>query len=201
MKTPFDEMLDGGERVREQYRVYDEWLKRQPTESMQSRRSEAEMIFRRVGITFAVYGDKDEGGAGTERLIPFDLIPRIIPQQEWAAMEAGLRQRVTALNRFIHDVSRRDPLAGRAGRAGRTTHSTGPHAWGQPRAVPHIAGIGARARRPGGWLRAGSNLRVPSGVSYMRPQDDDAAVFGLCLPVAHHPSASGNPVRGPGRSE
>jgi uncharacterized circularly permuted ATP-grasp superfamily protein len=50
---------------------------------MQSRRSEAEMIFRRVGITFAVYGAKDEDGAGTERLIPFDLIPRVIPKQEW----------------------------------------------------------------------------------------------------------------------
>jgi uncharacterized circularly permuted ATP-grasp superfamily protein len=85
MKTPFDEMLAPARSVREQYRVYDEWLKRQPTESMQSRRSEAEMIFRRVGITFAVYGAKDEDGAGTERLIPFDLIPRIIPKQEWAA--------------------------------------------------------------------------------------------------------------------
>ena len=42
------------------------------------------MIFRRVGITFAVYGAKDEDGAGTERLIPFDLIPRIIPAHEWA---------------------------------------------------------------------------------------------------------------------
>ncbi len=51
---------------------------------MQARRAEAEMIFRRVGITFAVYGDKDEGGVGNERLIPFDLMPRIIPAQEWA---------------------------------------------------------------------------------------------------------------------
>ena len=62
------------------------------------------MIFRRVGITFAVYGEKDEDGSGTERLIPFDLIPRIIPAQEWKSMEQGLVQRVTALNRFIHDV-------------------------------------------------------------------------------------------------
>ena len=67
---------------------------------MSARREEAEVIFRRVGITFAVYGDKDEDGAGTERLIPFDLIPRIIPAHEWARMEQGLVQRVTALNRF-----------------------------------------------------------------------------------------------------
>jgi uncharacterized circularly permuted ATP-grasp superfamily protein len=70
---------------------------------MRDRRDEAEMIFRRVGITFAVYGDKD-GGEGTERLIPFDQIPRVIPAHEWRELERGLRQRVTALNRFIHDV-------------------------------------------------------------------------------------------------
>ena len=60
MKMPFDEMHRADQQVREHYRVYDEWLKRQPVESMQSRRSEAEVIFRRVGITFAVYGAKDQ---------------------------------------------------------------------------------------------------------------------------------------------
>src|SRR5512144_1808158 len=90
--------------VREHYRGYERWLAEQASDVMQSRRDEAEMIFRRVGITFAVYGAKDEDGAGTERLIPFDLIPRVIPAHEWREMERGLRQRVTALNRFIHDV-------------------------------------------------------------------------------------------------
>src|SRR6478609_7099152 len=90
--------------VRDHYRTYAQWLGRQPQEMMRSRREEAEMIFRRVGITFAVYGAKDEDGAGTERLIPFDLIPRIIPAAEWEAMERGLVQRVTALNHFLHDV-------------------------------------------------------------------------------------------------
>ena len=104
MKPAFDEMHTPDHEIRAQYRIYQRWLDRQARETMQARREEAEMIFRRVGITFAVYGAKDEDGAGTERLIPFDLIPRIIPQQEWAAMEAGLAQRVTALNRFIHDV-------------------------------------------------------------------------------------------------
>ena len=61
-------------------------------------------MFRRVGITFAVYGDKDETGSGTERLIPFDVIPRIIGDAEWKQLEAGLRQRVQALNLFLHDV-------------------------------------------------------------------------------------------------
>ena len=77
----FDEMHESGATVRSHYQTYDQWLARQPGEIMRSRRDEAEMIFRRVGITFAVYGDKDEDGAGTERLIPFDLIPRIIPAQ------------------------------------------------------------------------------------------------------------------------
>src|SRR5665647_3206629 len=90
--------------VREHYRGYAQWLARQSPQAMRARREEAEMIFRRVGITFAVYGAKDEDGAGTERLIPFDLIPRVIPAHEWREMERGLRQRVTALNHFIHDV-------------------------------------------------------------------------------------------------
>src|SRR5450755_2481971 len=104
MRSPYDEMQAASEEVREQYRVYGRWLERQPRATMQARREGAEMIFRRVGITFAVYGAKDEDGHGTERLIPFDLIPRVIPAYEWREMETGLVQRVTALNRFIHDV-------------------------------------------------------------------------------------------------
>ena len=76
MRPMFDEMNATTDSVREHYQGYSNWLSRQPPESMQARRDEAEMIFRRVGITFAVYGAKDEDGAGTERLIPFDLIPR-----------------------------------------------------------------------------------------------------------------------------
>ena len=79
----FDEMNSAPGVVREHYAAYARWLAAQPVEVMRSRREEAELIFRRVGITFAVYGAKDEDGAGTERLIPFDLIPRVIPAQEW----------------------------------------------------------------------------------------------------------------------
>jgi uncharacterized circularly permuted ATP-grasp superfamily protein len=204
MKTPFDEMLDGGERVREQYRVYDEWLKRQPTESMQSRRSEAEMIFRRVGITFAVYGDKDEGGAGTERLIPFDLIPRIIPQQEWAAMEAGLRQRVTALNRFIHDVYHDQEIL-KAGLVpaeqvlNNAQYRASMHGVNLPGDVySHIAGIdivrAGQADGSGDYYVLEDNLRVPSGVSYMLENRKMTMrlfpeLFRLhrVAPVAHYP--------------
>src|SRR3990167_9375755 len=96
----FDEMHSADAAVRDHYQVYERWLARQAGAQMRARREEAEMIFRRVGITFAVYGDKDEDGSGTEGLIPFDLIPRIIPAAEWREMEAGLRQRVTAMKRF-----------------------------------------------------------------------------------------------------
>src|SRR5262245_48978738 len=96
----FDEMhaADGG--VRQSYSEYSTWLAEQSSELLSNKRAEADLVFRRVGITFAVYGDD----AGTERLIPFDIIPRIIPAAEWRQLEAGLRQRVKALNRFIHDV-------------------------------------------------------------------------------------------------
>uniref|UniRef100_UPI0039E094B0 circularly permuted type 2 ATP-grasp protein n=1 Tax=Roseateles sp. TaxID=1971397 RepID=UPI0039E094B0 len=116
MKSSFDEMhfngssggtasagTPGSSSARTHYQTFERWLAGQPEQTMRLRREEAELIFRRVGITFAVYGDKDSG-EGTERLIPFDVIPRVIPADEWRELEAGLRQRVTALNRFIHDV-------------------------------------------------------------------------------------------------
>src|ERR1051325_8602798 len=98
MRPSFDEMHATSDMVREHYRGYKRWLAEQPPDVMHSRREEAEMIFRRVGITFAVYGANDEDASAPERLIPFDLIPRVIPANEWAEMERGLTQRVTALN-------------------------------------------------------------------------------------------------------
>ncbi|MEJ6023746.1 circularly permuted type 2 ATP-grasp protein [Ramlibacter sp. PS4R-6] len=163
--------------VRGHYGEYAQWLARQPQQSMDARREEAEMIFRRVGITFAVYGAKDEEGAGTERLIPFDLIPRIIPAHEWAEMERGLVQRVTALNRFLHDVYHEQEIL-RAGviPADRVLNNAQfrkemmgvytPH-----RVYSHIAGIdivrAPNAKGEGEYYVLEDNLRVPSGVSYM----------------------------------
>ena len=97
MRT-FDEMYQNspaeGGAVRDHYQDYAQWLGKQSQDYLHARSAEAEIVFRRVGITFAVYGDKDESGAGMERLIPFDLIPRIIPPDEWTRMQAGLAQRV-----------------------------------------------------------------------------------------------------------
>ncbi|AHV94048.1 UDP-N-acetylmuramate dehydrogenase domain protein [Bordetella holmesii 30539] len=96
----FDEMFDAQGRVRPHYENYAYWLDGQAPDIMAARQIEADLNFRRVGITFSMAGD----AAGTERLIPFDLIPRIIAAQEWRRLDAGLKQRVRALNRFIHDI-------------------------------------------------------------------------------------------------
>ncbi len=166
-----------GAQVREHYKIYDEWLARQPGDMMARRREEAEMIFRRVGITFAVYGEKDESGAGTERLIPFDLIPRIIPANEWESLERGLVQRVQALNRFIYDVYHDQEII-KAGIIPREQIEN--NAQFRPEMVgvkvpnqiySNISGIdivrAPNASGEGEYYVLEDNLRVPSGVSYM----------------------------------
>jgi len=202
----YDEMHASPDEVRAHYLNYARWLAQQPPEVMASRREEAEMIFRRVGITFAVYGAKDEDGAGTERLIPFDLIPRIIPAHEWTRMEEGLVQRVTALNRFIHDVYHDQEII-KAGIV--PADQIFQNAQFRPEMmgveVPqqiysHIAGIDiVRAPVPGNGGQAEyyvleDNLRVPSGVSYML--EDRKMMMRLfpelftenrVAPVAHYP--------------
>ena len=208
MKPRFDEMHAADTSVREHYRVYDDWLQRQPPEMMKARREEAEMIFRRVGITFAVYGAKDEDGAGTERLIPFDLIPRVIPKGEWVDMEAGLRQRVTALNRFIHDVYHGQEIL-KAGivPAEQVLNNAQFRKEMMGVDVPggiysHISGIdivrAPNIDNPGdGTARyyvLEDNLRVPSGVSYMLENRKMTMrlfpeLFSMhrVAPVAHYP--------------
>ncbi|MEO7159998.1 MAG: circularly permuted type 2 ATP-grasp protein [Polaromonas sp.] len=176
-RAMFDEMNVSTSSVRKHYQVYQRWLAQQPADVMQARRAEAEMIFRRVGITFAVYGDKDEDGSGSERLIPFDLIPRIIPAHEWACMEKGLIQRVTALNRFIHDVYHGQEII-KAGII--ASEQIFQNAQFRPEMIgvnvpgniySHISGIdivrASNAQGEGEYYVLEDNLRVPSGVSYM----------------------------------
>ncbi|MEZ7849004.1 MAG: putative circularly permuted ATP-grasp superfamily protein [Polaromonas sp.] len=204
----FDEMNASATSVRAHYERYQRWLTQQPVDMMQDRRAEAEMIFRRVGITFAVYGDKNEDASlengGTERLIPFDLIPRIIPAHEWANMEKGLVQRVTALNRFIHDVYHGQDII-KAGHI--PAEQIFQNAQFRPEMmgvdVPgniysHISGIdivrAPNAQSEGEYYVLEDNLRVPSGVSYML--EDRKMMMRLfpelfsqnrVAPVAHYP--------------
>ncbi|MFN9503042.1 MAG: circularly permuted type 2 ATP-grasp protein [Rubrivivax sp.] len=204
MKHPFDEMHGLQGAVREPYAQYERWLQAQPADVMHARRNEAEVIFRRVGITFAVYGAKDEDGAGTERLIPFDLIPRVIPRQEWQDMERGLVQRVTALNRFIEDVYHGQEIL-KAGHV--PADAVLNNAQFRPEMsgvkVPggvysHIAGIdivrAGEADGSGRYYVLEDNLRVPSGVSYMLENRKmmmrlfpELFVQNRVAPVAHYP--------------
>src|SRR5471032_2818393 len=96
----FDEMGLATKETRPLYRHIERWLAETPEELLASRRAQAEYMFRRIGITFGVYGDKD----AAERLIPFDIVPRLISRAEWRKLEAGLTQRARALNLFLKDI-------------------------------------------------------------------------------------------------
>src|SRR5437764_6541790 len=103
MAVAFDEMnLPGGD-LRSAYHELSRWLRETPPEALEYRRHEAEVLFRRIGITFAVHGDAE----AQERLIPFDVLPRILAGSEWDLLRAGLEQRVRAINLYIADVYHR----------------------------------------------------------------------------------------------
>lgn len=170
MPTFFNEMhADGGTDVREHYREFCRWLAQQPPETLERKRAEADLMFRRVGITFAVYGDD----AGTERLIPFDIVPRIIPAGEWSQLQTGLVQRVKALNMFIHDIYHGQNII-KAGiiPAEQIYRNAQYRPEMQGIAVAsdiyaHIAGVDIVRAGKGEFYVLEDNLRVPSGVSYM----------------------------------
>ncbi len=155
--------------VREHYREFCGWLQRQSSETIERKRAEADLTFRRVGITFAVYGDD----AGTERLIPFDTIPRIIPAAEWKNMEAGLVQRVKALNMFIHDIYHDQNIIKAGIIPAEQIYKNAqyrPEMQGINVAsdiYAHIAGVDIVRAGAGEFYVLEDNLRVPSGVSYM----------------------------------
>lgn len=165
----YDEMLEGCGAPRPHCRDYWAWLEAQAQDYLDRKRSEADALFHRVGITFAVYGEN----SGTERLIPFDIVPRIIPPADWARLEAGLVQRVRALNAFIGDIYHGQRIL-RAGAipAERVLCNAQYRPEMQGVEVPggiyaHIAGIDVVRDASGNFCVLEDNLRVPSGVSYM----------------------------------
>lgn len=166
---PYDEMLEVTGAPRPHCASFWRWLAAQSEERLAQKRSEADTLFHRVGITFAVYGET----AGTERLIPFDIVPRIIPAEEWLRLEAGLKQRVHALNAFIADIYHEQRIL-RSGLI--PTEKVLCNLQYRPEMqgldVPggvyaHIAGIDVVRDSDGRFLVLEDNLRVPSGVSYM----------------------------------
>jgi len=162
-------MFDEHGAPRPHYGTFHTWLGNQSQALMSLKRAEADLIFRRVGITFAVYGDD----LGAERTIPFDQVPRIFTAKEWADLETGLRQRVTALNHFIHDVYHDEAII-KAGII--PAEQVFNNAQYRPEMrhveVPRniyaqIAGIDIVRAGEGEFYVLEDNLRVPSGVSYM----------------------------------
>jgi uncharacterized circularly permuted ATP-grasp superfamily protein len=170
MSSPaYDEMRAADGAVRAHYRAFADWLERTSPDRIAQKREEAERLFHRVGITFAVYGEK----GGTERLIPFDLMPRIVPAHEWERLEAGLVQRVRALNLFLHDIYH-DQAILRAGIVpaecviGNTQYRREMVGVDVPGGIyAHVAGIDVVRDARGDYCVLEDNLRVPSGVSYM----------------------------------
>ncbi|HEV2626650.1 MAG TPA: circularly permuted type 2 ATP-grasp protein [Xanthobacteraceae bacterium] len=168
----FDEMTgsaDAGGAVRPAYAELSRWLETVKPDLLNLRRREAEVVFRRIGITFAVYGDPE----AQERLIPFDIIPRILAADEWQLLHRGLEQRVKAINAYVKDIyGRRDII-----RAGVIPEALifqnpqfRPEMNGQ--SVPHdiyvpIAGIDIVRVDPKTFYVLEDNVRIPSGVSYM----------------------------------
>lgn len=195
-RPPLDEMHTEDGSVRPHYRPYAEWLASASSEHLRERRAEADVLFRRAGITFAVYGDQ----TGTERLIPFDIVPRIIPAEEWDRLQRGLRQRVTALNAFLHDVYHgQEILAAGHIPAEQVLCNVQYRPEMQGIDLPmdvyaHIAGIDLVRAGAGEYYVLEDNLRVPSGVSYML--EDRKAMMRLfpelfarysIAPVDHYP--------------
>ena len=169
MRPSFDEMHDPLGTVRPHYRAFDQWLHATPEPQIAHKRREAEISFHRVGITFSVYGEE----SGNERLIPFDLVPRILPASEWKMLEAGLRQRVHALNLFLDDVYGeqrilQEGLVPTALVLQNSEYRAEMRGLKVPGGVwSHISGIDLVRAGDGEYYVLEDNLRVPSGVSYM----------------------------------
>lgn len=167
--TFYDEMHTAAAGTRPHYVPFENWARALPAEVMARKRAEADLAFRRLGITFAVYGEE----AGTERLIPFDTIPRIIPNPEWKTLKAGLKQRVKALNLFLDDIYNEQEIL-RAGRIpadevlNNAQYRPEMKGFKVPNGIyAHIAGVDIVRAGAGEFYVLEDNLRVPSGVSYM----------------------------------
>jgi uncharacterized circularly permuted ATP-grasp superfamily protein len=164
----FNEMYEG-DTVRAPYSRLLEWMDSLPAEALAVKKLEAEALFRRIGITFAVYGE----GGDPERLIPFDMMPRVFTEREWRRLEKGVKQRARALNSFLWDVYHRGEIL-RAGLV--PPHLVYQNEAYEPAVVgvapplnvySHIVGIDIVRTGPDEFLVLEDNCRTPSGVSYM----------------------------------
>jgi uncharacterized circularly permuted ATP-grasp superfamily protein len=167
--TFFDEMKRADGTARPPYADYCEWLDTVTLSDLRKKSREAEIFFRRTGITFNVYGQKD----ADERLIPFDLVPRIIDGKEWRLLVRGIEQRVRAINAFLHDIYHRQEII-RAGRIPEQLIARNEAFLPQMIGVTppggvytHIVGTDLVRTGANEFFVLEDNARTPSGVSYM----------------------------------
>lgn len=168
-KRFFDEMFDDAGAPRSSFSGYCGWFGDQEPSKLLKKTKEAEDLFRKTGITFAVYGQEE----AEERLIPFDIIPRIISGTEWARLSRGIEQRVRAMNAFLHDIYHRQEIV-RAGKLpesmirGNSAFLDKMIGFTPPGGVySHIVGVDLVRTGPDEFFALEDNARTPSGVSYM----------------------------------
>jgi uncharacterized circularly permuted ATP-grasp superfamily protein len=165
----YDEMLAGPGKPRPGYRRLYDQLNRLGARELARRHDLAIQMFRNHGITFAVYPDAQ----GTEKVFPFDIIPRVISAQTWKRIEAGLKQRLAALNLFLDDIYDRKLIL-RQRAIPPEIVLTSPQYLREIEGLPvphgihcHIAGIDLVRDHKGDFFVLEDNLRTPSGVSYV----------------------------------
>ena len=165
----FDEMRIDDGKIRDIYQHYQHWQSNLSTGTLERKSAEAELLFRRLGITFAVYGES----SGSERVIPFDIVPRIFSRTEWTRLELGIKQRVRALNAFLHDIYHEQEII-KAGVISKkqvlenALYRPEMQGVNLPNQVyAQIAGIDLVRVAENDFYVLEDNLRTPSGVSYM----------------------------------
>ncbi len=162
---------DGGKsgETREAYQAFRKWLDSQPDNRVLRKSEQAENFFRKIGITFNVYGEE----AADERLIPFDVVPRVLSGNEWRKLSKGIEQRVRAINAFLYDIYHRQEIL-RAGRVPTSLIANNPAflpkmmGFDPPGGIyTHIIGTDIVRTGPDEFYVLEDNARTPSGVSYM----------------------------------
>ena len=192
----YDEMFTAQWGVRPHYSELHRRVAALSSEELRRRQQACEQSFLHQGITFTVYGNNQ----ATERIIPTDLLPRIITASEWALLEAGLKQRIQALNMFLHDVYS-DGRVLKDGLVPRSLIYGSKHYRREMRGLPvphgayvNVCGTDLVRREDGTFVVLEDNLRVPSGVSYMLANRDVVrrafpAIFrsAAVRPIEHYP--------------
>ena len=162
-------MLGSGEDVRPPYQEYKNWLDGEDVKRLHRKSAEAEAFFRKTGITFNVYGEDE----ADERLIPFDVVPRVLSAREWRKLSKGIEQRVRAINAFLYDIYHRQEIL-RAGRV--PVELIANNAAFLPQMIgvnppggiyTHIIGTDIVRTGDDEFYVLEDNARTPSGVSYM----------------------------------